>query len=542
VNPSFEQAGTGGAPAACWADFTNGPGAPPTIARTNGAHTGAQGLAITVPANYDSWAYDFVAPNLDLAQCSPAAVAGHRYTFTAWYTGNGPIKVAAYWRNGDNQWMRLDWGAAGTATFPAATQWTIGTFTFRAPAGATAVSAGFYVDSAARGHSYSFDDASLVDVDVPGPTSVLALAHAGAGSGTVSSNPAGIACGATCQTAFATGAAVTLTAVAAPGSTFSGWSGACSGTSTTCTVTMSAAMSVTASFAQLPVQLRVATAGTGGGAISAAAGIACGTTCETSVAFDAIVTLTAAAAPDSTFQGWSGACAGTSPTCTLQMAADRLATATFAGNPTLSLLKSGTGTGAVTSSQIDFTCPATCFEQHARYQPGTAVTLTATASSGSTFTGWSEGGCAGSVTCTVAVDANRAITATFKVDPPAAPAPPTAGAGAAGAPRQEPAALPAAPAPAGGHQAPTAHPKPHARPKLAGRARVGRTLKCTRGTWTGSPSRFTYTWRRGQLVVGSGPAHVVRAADRGHALRCSVTAWNARGSSTSASGPLRVAR
>jgi uncharacterized repeat protein (TIGR02543 family) len=47
------------------------------------------------------------------------------------------------------------------------------------------------------------------------------------------------------------GTAVTLTAVANNnGSVFAGWKGACSGTSTTCTVTMSAAKSVSASFKQ----------------------------------------------------------------------------------------------------------------------------------------------------------------------------------------------------------------------------------------------------------------------------------------------------
>src|SRR5262249_55282485 len=46
---------------------------------------------------------------------------------------------------------------------------------------------------------------------------------------------------------FASGTSVTLTATAASGSTFAGWSGACTGTST-CTVSMTAAQSVTATF------------------------------------------------------------------------------------------------------------------------------------------------------------------------------------------------------------------------------------------------------------------------------------------------------
>jgi hypothetical protein len=68
------------------------------------------------------------------------------------------------------------------------------------------------------------------------------------GMGTVSSNPAGIACGTNCEAAFDRHTAATLTAAAAAGSRFTGWSGGCSGTGA-CTVTLDAAASVTATFA-----------------------------------------------------------------------------------------------------------------------------------------------------------------------------------------------------------------------------------------------------------------------------------------------------
>jgi glucose/arabinose dehydrogenase len=68
------------------------------------------------------------------------------------------------------------------------------------------------------------------------------------GSGTVSSVPVGISCGAACTAVYAPGTSVTLTAVAAAGATFSGWSGACAGTVGSCTVTMTAARAVTATF------------------------------------------------------------------------------------------------------------------------------------------------------------------------------------------------------------------------------------------------------------------------------------------------------
>jgi Divergent InlB B-repeat domain/PASTA domain len=73
----------------------------------------------------------------------------------------------------------------------------------------------------------------------------------GSGAGKVTSSPAGITCGATCTTHFADGTSVTLTATAATGSKFTGWSGDCSGTGT-CALTMSANHSVTAAFAKVP--------------------------------------------------------------------------------------------------------------------------------------------------------------------------------------------------------------------------------------------------------------------------------------------------
>src|SRR5207302_7004712 len=56
-------------------------------------------------------------------------------------------------------------------------------------------------------------------------TFTLSVGTAGTGSGTVTSNPAGITCGATCSASYTSGTTVTLTASAAGGSTFSGWSG-----------------------------------------------------------------------------------------------------------------------------------------------------------------------------------------------------------------------------------------------------------------------------------------------------------------------------
>ncbi len=108
----------------------------------------------------------------------------------------------------------------------------------------------------------------------------LAVAKAGAGSGSVTSSIGGISCGGTCSGIVEIGNSVTLTATADSGSTFSGWSGDCTGAAAGTTFTITANRSCTATFAQavvpspapspsLPqVSVPVDTAGSGQGTVS----------------------------------------------------------------------------------------------------------------------------------------------------------------------------------------------------------------------------------------------------------------------------------
>ncbi len=78
-------------------------------------------------------------------------------------------------------------------------------------------------------------------------TYALTVDKSGSGTGTVTSSPKGIVCGTTCQYGFKPGTKVTLTAKADGTAIFTGWTGACSGT-TSCKVTMSADVNVGATF------------------------------------------------------------------------------------------------------------------------------------------------------------------------------------------------------------------------------------------------------------------------------------------------------
>lgn len=365
----------------------------------------------------------------------------------------------------------------------------------------------------------------------------LSLSRLGTGSGTVTSTPAGIDCGSTCTASYAEGTSVTLTAQAATGSIFNGWSGACSGTVSSCSVDMDSDRSVSASFTAAPIQrlITLTKAGTGTGTVtSSPSGLSCTAGCgsaSASFASNTDVTLVAQAASGSTFAGWSGTCTGTG-SCTIAAGASSASvTASFNSSngsgstvtalsktslsgatgslqtfsvtlpagatnlkiqtsggtgdadlyvrfgqaPTLTLFdcgsfaygnnevcevpfpnigtyhillegyeaftgvsltasyqtgtlqnhaltvtRQGTGSGTITSAPAGINCGSTCT---ASYSAGTTVTLSARASAGSAFAGWS-GACTGtSSNCSVSMGSARSVTASFNTSNGSGPLP-----------------------------------------------------------------------------------------------------------------------
>ena len=94
--------------------------------------------------------------------------------------------------------------------------------------------------------------------------------------------------------------------------------------------------------------------------------------------------------------------------------------ATALTGATLAIMRSGTGTGTVTSTPTGITCGSDCTET---VVAGTSVTLTAAAASGSTFSGWNGGGCSGTAACSVTLSGDTTVTATFNTSSnPNAPA------------------------------------------------------------------------------------------------------------------------
>ncbi len=112
------------------------------------------------------------------------------------------------------------------------------------------------------------------------------------------------------------------------------------------------------------------------------------------------VTLTAS--PDSCydFTGWSGACSGTSSTCTLTMNENKSATANFAVKAYSLNITANNGTVSKSPSQSSYNC-------------GTSVSLTATPNTGYNFDHW-EGDLTGTQNpASVAMSKDMNITAIF---------------------------------------------------------------------------------------------------------------------------------
>jgi Fe-S cluster biogenesis protein NfuA len=312
----------------------------------------------------------------------------------------------------------------------------------------------------------------------------LTVIKSGIGAGTVTSDSAIINCDTSCaanSATFSYGTAVTLTATAASGATFTGWSGACSGTGA-CFITMDAAKTVTAHF--IPTYALTVSKTGSGDVNSIPTGIDCGAQCVASFDSDSIIALNANPATGFTFTGWSGACSGTGA-CSITMntvhnvgahftanhyvitatadpivggsincspnpvtyngtvnctavpnsgytftqfsgdcsgticaltniTTNKTVTAHFTLNSIpLTVIKNGTGSGIVTSAAAEINCGINCA---ANFESGSSITLTATPTTGSLLSGWS--GCIPLThdpnQCDVTLTTAQTVTATFR--------------------------------------------------------------------------------------------------------------------------------
>ena len=289
-------------------------------------------LTATGLANGTTYTFKVAAKNAlgagpQSSESNAATPAAPKFTLTVTKFGAGSGTVTS-------DVGGVDCGATCTATLDAGT-----TIALTATAAAGSSFAGWIGACSGTGAcTLTMDQnraATAVFTLPSGTPKTLSVGRAGNGGGSVLLFYAGGAtdCFGACTRDFAYGSSVTLSATAAAGSTFAGWTGDCSGTGA-CKLTMDQNRSATATFtlvsiAPSPQTLTVAKAGTGTGTVtSSPAGIDCGSTCTRDFDHGTQVTLTATAGPGSTFAGWTGACSGAGA-CAMALDDARSATATF---------------------------------------------------------------------------------------------------------------------------------------------------------------------------------------------------------------------
>ena len=125
-----------------------------------------------------------------------------------------------------------------------------------------------------------------------------------------------------CDSDVLNGSTITLLEHPDNGFTFDGWGGPCSGNDTVCVVQVNTDTTVNAAFKKSASTFALTVSVTGNGVV-AGGGISCtssgGSSCSSDEAANSTVTLTAQPGSGASFNGWGGACSGTSPSCSVTM-------------------------------------------------------------------------------------------------------------------------------------------------------------------------------------------------------------------------------
>ena len=197
------------------------------------------------------------------------------------------------------------------------------------------------------------------------------------------------------QTEYQFGEIVSLTASADPGWSFSGWSGNASGTTNPLTISILDDTSITANFTQNEYTLDVLVDPVDSGSVSVDPQ-------EATYHYGDTVMLTASPNTGWAFTGWSGDATGIENPLEVTITHNTNITANFSDEYSLVVTVDPANSGTVTVAP-----------EQSIYQYGDEVTLTATAETGWTFSGWSGDAEGTENPLTVTIQANTSITANF---------------------------------------------------------------------------------------------------------------------------------
>jgi hypothetical protein len=170
------------------------------------------------------------------------------------------------------------------------------------------------------------DQMAAANLETPSVTVVKA------GNGTVTGNNGLINCGGVCTAGVTAGTTVALMAITPSNGIFGGWTGACTGSTPTCSLAVNSALTTTATFTEV-FTLSIGRGGNGTvtgtpqGAFNTS--INCGSSCSAKFPQGTAVTLSATPGNTLKFVNWTGACSGTTPTCTVTISKDTQVQANF---------------------------------------------------------------------------------------------------------------------------------------------------------------------------------------------------------------------
>jgi Divergent InlB B-repeat domain/Leucine rich repeat/Leucine rich repeat N-terminal domain len=235
------------------------------------------------------------------------------------------------------------------------------------------------------------------------------------GEGTITAD--GIDCGSDCSEEYPANSTVTLTAQAAPNFEFIQWGGDCGDNfDLELTLPMTKNLNCTALFETRTFPQHTITlnkTGSGNGTLSLTVNnqtTTCQPNCTQTAAHQSLITLQAIADSTSSFVGFFGQGCGSS----LFLTEDRVCEARFEPLPryTLTVTKSGQGSGRVTSDVGKLDCGEDCIRS---YLSGTGVTLTAIPDTGSTFLAWKQDCNSATTKASVGLYRNTTCTAEFGI-------------------------------------------------------------------------------------------------------------------------------
>ncbi len=320
--------------------------------------------------------------------------------------------------------------AAGQSTNSCTTTFDAGVaVTINANASANSAFAGFDgACSGTGGCALVLDQSQTVNAAFTVARFPLTITLSGTGAGTVvlsDGSRCSLALGqttVTCTSQVNAGLSVGLSTTPTVESTFEGYAGACNGQAA-CSVSMTAPRTVAVTLTRKQLRLSLLLSGTGAGTVTLNGAPVCALvlaqgsqSCVRMVDYGSTVSLAGVVTPESVFDSFAGACAGTT-SCSFVATTTGSVTASIRRRQVpLSITLVGTGAGTVSIGNVPMCALAvgqrevTCSRL---VDAGSTITITGAAAALSSFNGFS-GGCTGTGACALllgVVPAN--VTAVF---------------------------------------------------------------------------------------------------------------------------------